>query len=340
MLVPFVIDADSLTPDPSWSAAQALSYSYSLLNVWKKIGLLVYDGESLDESKIYQAVRNLPQKIRPLWIEMLNTAPQKSCTGWKGSVTRDKLSDFSEQARLALVDDARAELEFDIAEDSLDGSALADNGDLVVDICRLIASDKARQFITALKMADGHIEPGSTFQNTWDLRFKKFAFADIKRISIVDRYALSNHILHDQGQLSGLERFLRLLDEDAKGKRYITLFSANEKKLQARSIVNIKSNMQTLLNRLPEKNIKKIKVFLLPNYHFGKMSHDRFVRFGKYVWDLGVGLDVFDGGLSKTRSAATLKSWESVKSYENVENELSSIKTEKGRKFFEISCVY
>jgi len=336
MLVPFVIDADSLTPDPSWSAAQALSYNRSLLNIWKKIGLLVYDGESLDGSKIYQSVKQMPQKIRPLWIEMLETAPIKSCAGWKGSVTLDRLSEFSEQAKLALVDDTRAELEFNITEDGLDGSVLADNGDLVVDICRLIASDKARQFTTALEMADGHIEPGSTFQNTWDLRFKKFAFVNIKRISIIDRYALPNHISHDQSQLSGLERFLRLLDEDARGRRYVTLFSANVKKLNTKSIQDIESNLQILLSRLPRKNIKKIKVFLLPNHYFGKMSHDRFVKFGNYVWDLGVGLDIFDGGSSKIRSAATLKSWESVKSYKNVEDELLSIA--KGKNSFEVFC--
>lgn len=324
MLVPFVVDSDSLAPDPSWTTAQTLNYNQSLLDIWLKIGLLAYDGGDFDRSKLYQAILDMPQNIRSRWKAMLEVAPKFSCADWSGTVEPANLGSFCDVANLAIVDDARAELDFNLTDDTLESSVRINDSKPVVDICRFISSDKARQFKDALMEAENHIESGTTYQDIWNMRFKNLALSDIKRISIVDRYSIANQLLCDQHKLSGLERFLRLLDEDSSGKRYVTCYSALTKEIRSRDFSDIQKNLQSLLMRLPKKNIKEMKIIMLSDYDFGNISHDRFVRFDRYVWDLGLGVDVFEGAYSVRRSSANLKTWPSDKSYKVVEEDLSN----------------
>ena len=79
MLVPFVIDADSLAPDPAWTSAQHRACHKSLLDVWQRIGLLAHDGDSFDSSRLKSAIQQLPQNLRPLWQEVLQRVPLGTC---------------------------------------------------------------------------------------------------------------------------------------------------------------------------------------------------------------------------------------------------------------------
>ena len=105
MLVPFVIDADSLAPDPAWTSAQHRACHKSLLDVWQRIGLLAHDGDSFDTSRLKSAIDQLPQKLRPLWQEVLQRVPLCSCGSvWNGQVEPATLANFYSTAKLAIVD--------------------------------------------------------------------------------------------------------------------------------------------------------------------------------------------------------------------------------------------
>lgn len=165
-----------------------------------------------------------------------------------------------------------------------------------------------------------------SFQATWDARFKALAKAPIKLVSIVDRYAIGQHIAHTQNQLSGLERFLRLLDSDATGQRHVTIYSAWTADLSGanrKSIDDIETELRAVFGRLPYKNIKRIKVFMVPNTGFRDDGHDRFIRFGDYVWDIGLGVEVLDGAYSAKRSSAGFKSGVAIGGYKGVEQDLA-----------------
>ncbi|WP_157497344.1 hypothetical protein [Diaphorobacter sp. J5-51] len=153
-------------------------------------------------------------------------------------------------------------------------------------------------------------------------------------MSIVDRYAIGQHIAHAQDQLSGLERFLRLLDIDATGQRHVTIYSAWTADLSGanrKSIDDIETELRAVFGRLPNKNIKRIKVFMVPNTGFRDDGHDRFVRFGDYVWDIGLGLEVFDGAYSAKRSSAGFKSGTAIGGYKSVEQDLAGNGDTKSR---------
>ncbi|MCC6070542.1 hypothetical protein ACFSQU_11990 [Massilia sp. GCM10020059] len=332
MLVPFVIDADSLAPDPAWTPTQQRSCYNNLLDVWQRTGLLVHDGDSLPASRLHQAVPTIPPNIRPRWQEVLERAPLLTAPEWNGNVAAETLSDFSGVAQLALVDDTCAEVGFGFNDDC--DQALQPGDGIDVSICRLLAVGQAHAFQAATALAGTHIEAGDNFQVTWDARFSALAKAPIKLISVVDRYAIGQHITHTQNQLSGLERFLRLLDTDATGQRYVTIYSAWTADLSGanrKSIDDIEAELRLVFGRLPHKNIKRIKVFMVPNTGFRDDAHDRFIRFSDYVWDIGLGLEVLDGAYSAKRSSAGFRSGTAVSGYKGVEQDLAGNAETKSR---------
>jgi len=325
MLVPFVIDAESLGPDPNWTPAQHRACHNSLLDIWKRVGLLTYDGDRFDDSRLKSAIQLLPQKFRPLWQEVLERVPLRGCgAGWNGNVEPATLDNFCAAARLAIVDDTRAEVTFGFPEDC-DEMAVATAGHAIsVDICRLLSASSAVQFKNALTRAGIHIETGETFRDIWNSRFSTLASASIKKVSVVDRYAITKH--HEpnaEAGLSGLERFLRLLDSDANGPRHVSLFSAWTAELREKTFPDVREDVRLILERLPQRNIKRIRLHMMPNSGFRDDSHDRFVRFEDYVWDLGLGLEVFHGAFAAQRSSASFKSGGAVAGYKRVEQDLA-----------------
>ncbi len=330
--MPFVIDADSLTPDPAWTATQQRNCYNGLLNMWQRTGLLAYDGDSLPMSRLHQAVLALPQNVRPRWQEVLERSPLLPAPQWNGNVSKDTLADFANVARLALVDDARAEVEFGLSDDC-DESLQPING-IDISVCRLLGAGQAVAFQIANALAGTHIEAGDKFQTTWDMRFKALAIAPIKLVSIVDRYAIGQHITCPQTKLSGLARFLKLLDSDATGQRHVTIYSAWTADLSGENritIEDIENELRLVFDRLPSRNIRRIKVVMVPNSGFRDDGHDRFIRFGDYVWDIGLGLEVFDGAYSTKRSSAGFKSGIAIGGYKVVEQDLAGNPNTKSR---------
>ena len=118
MLVPFVVDADSLAPDPQWAPSTLRACHNDLLDMWNRFGLLVHDGASLEQSRLRQAVERLPSKQRDQWVRMLKHAPPVACATWNGQVVPAGAALLCSVASLALVDDTRAEVEFEIDEES------------------------------------------------------------------------------------------------------------------------------------------------------------------------------------------------------------------------------
>jgi hypothetical protein len=56
---------------------------------------------------------------------------------------------------------------------------------------------------------------------------------------------------------------------------------------------------------------------------FGDLAHDRFIRFSSsYVWDIGIGLEIFQGPRAGKTSAATFKSGFAISEYADIEDRL------------------
>lgn len=326
MLVPFAIDAESLEPDGGWTSAQMVACHRNLLDTWQRIGILVHDGEDFSGSRIKQAIDALPQKLRPLWQALVGRLPMLPADPQWDGIARNSngtLDALAASANVALLDDVKAEVEFGLDEAEL-SRVLPSHPRL--ELCRLLAAPQARFFEDALSVSGQHIPVGQTYTDLWDSRFAVLARAPIKQIAIVDRYAVSQHYECPQDKLSGLERFLRLLDTDATGKRYVTLYSAWTYELSQRGVTldDVQSELREVLGHLSKGHVKRIRIIMLPNGDFGQLHHDRFLRFGDYVWDIGIGVKVFEGAFVAEQSTAGFKAGSQTDSYRQAEAGLSA----------------
>ena len=189
MLVPFVIDADSLAPDQALSATVRQCHR-DLLDIWRRIGLLVHDGERFEDSGLCRAVEGLPQHLRLLWQAMLKRTPPISCrNGWDGVVTPKVAEKICSVAAIALVDDTRAEADFGLKEDQDETAVLAVDDQRLV-VCRLLAANHAA--FDTIAMSERHIEAGEGYQAIWDTRFRSLATAPTE---FVKRFRLSTDTL-------------------------------------------------------------------------------------------------------------------------------------------------
>jgi hypothetical protein len=310
MLVPFAIDSDSLAADPSWTPATLRACHRQLLDLCDRVGLLVHDGDRFDQSKLRQAIDHLPQNQRTLWMEMLERSPPVPCsTNWNGAVASSSVRDLCSDASLALIEDVRAEAEFGLHEDEDEVTIEPEPGHRLI-LCRLQAARHASVVENALRLSQQNIEPGTGYQAIWDSRFRALAVApspSLKKVFIVGRYAMEQHFRCPQQYLSGLHRFLRLLDKDAGGPRYVHSFSAWTQELSDKAAEDVQAEMSEVIARLQRGTVRQLFVHMVPNSKFGKTERDRYVRFGPYVWELGHGLDILEGPQSAHLCQASFK---------------------------------
>jgi hypothetical protein len=311
MLVPFVIDADSLEPEQEWSAVTLRQCHEDILDLWTRFGLLIHDGPRFNESRLSEAIASLPPKQRSLWQAMLQRSPPVPCTtDWAGSVTPQTAPDVCCDAALALVDNLHAELEFSIPDDEDETRfCVADGQDMV--ICRFQSGRRASVVREADALSVNGISSNDGYQDIWASRFRSLAATrspEFKQVTIVDRYAMERHFNPPDGhQLSGLQRFLNLLDADAGGPRRVTLFSAWSPGLSDICAEDVEAAIDEIMDRRPRQMIDQITVFMIGNRDYGEVTADRYVRMGQHVWELGHGLEVFEGGRARQWSTATFK---------------------------------
>jgi hypothetical protein len=318
MLVPFCIDSESLDPDPTWTPAQVYQCHRALLDSWRRIGLLAYDGETFSRSRLRCAIDKLPPKLKPLWQEVLEHHPLISVgESWNGSISENSLGLLSKHVRLGIVDDARAEVEFGFADDDL-SRHIEHYG---IEISRMLSASQANHFVAAQNESGKYIRQGECFSEIWKKRFQTLAHSGIKRISIVDRYSIGQLFNPPHQQLCGLERFLRLLDADADGIRHVKVF-ASWADLSGMTANDVQHELQLVMSKLPRKKIVTLKVIMAPNSIFGRIAHDRFIRFENYVWEIGSGLKVFAGAFAEVKSTASFKYGDVVDGYSKVEHDL------------------
>lgn len=320
MLVPFAIDAASLTPDRDWAPATVRACHGSLIEVWQRFGLLIHDGEEFEGSALYHSLSNLPQKIRPLWQALLEHYPPRRCGGgWNGLITNAELTNTDLETEVAFVDDDHAVGDFDFSEDE-DERTIPLKAGTTIDVCRLQAASRTRRFAEARLLADRHVQPKETYEQIWDKRFAWLTKAPCTtKVAIVDRFAVEQTNQRDQAKLPGLLRFLKLLDRSDDQKRFVTLYSAWTQDLLRENSQSVMDDLRLAVHQLQFTNVRRIELVMLPSGLFGALAHDRFIRLGPYVWDLGLGLRIFEGPCAEERSSATFKAGLAVCEYEDIE---------------------
>jgi hypothetical protein len=286
VIVPFAIDSEALAFSAGSDIAAHLAIHRRLLNTWRSVGVLVHGGDRFAQSELARHVSDLPQQVKVLWQKALKT---HRLLGAGASWT--PLSSFATQAELALVrdrfdvgclEDTRAaclEVPFDKVSVLIDGQG--------PEICRWSLADQAETFARALAAADLPIARGEPVDKIWRERFLPSAQLCRKGVSIIDRYAVSNHI---QGR-GGLSRFLLECERVLQG-RTLTLFTAFGDECTKLEVI---ASVRNLAATLQTGGIRQIELYVGYQGLFATDAHYRNVRFDSTIVELDIGLGVLAG---------------------------------------------
>lgn len=280
--------------DPAALVVASESDHKRLFREWMRYGVLCHNADSFAESELAGAIESMSQSARILWKKLLKTAWMQSAPwcGWHG------LEDHPDQAAalngvldLACLDETRRELVREEVHKTCPGLELSLFGDL----------DTSETFERSHKLA-GERTNGIKVSDLWKERFTLPA-SMARNITIVDRYALA-----DGEGINGLESFL-VLQDGAGRKVNVTIFSSYGDECLCLSETDAQDRVAGIRKRLARGGVGDISLFLTKSRNFGRVEHDRFLKFDHLVFEIGSGMAVFNGTHAK-QSTFSSKLWQ------------------------------
>jgi hypothetical protein len=287
MLTRFGIDPDALTV-ASESDHQRLSRE------WMRYGILCYNTETFAESELADAVESLPQSARILWKKLVKTAWMHAAPwcGWQDLEDHpDQASILNGSLDLACLDETRRELIREDIQKTCPNLELSLFSDL----------DTSEAFERTHQISEQRTNKVKVSE-LWKERFA-LPSSMTRNITIVDRYALT-----DGEAVNGLEAFLILLDGAAR-KVNVTVFSSYGDESRCLAETEAQDRVVGIRSRLARGGVGDISLFLTESRNFGRIEHDRFLKFDHLVFEIGSGMAVFNGKYAK-QSTFSSKLWQ------------------------------
>ncbi len=302
MLIPFEIDTESFETREGMPINPDVKVLHdNFLNMWLRCGILTYNGKNFCDSKLSSAIDAMPISLKKKWQAAISEYPiiKSSLSGWNGDISKEILSDIKEKPSVLIVEETKAYVDFEVPENDYSKIDKVNN----IEVVKFKFSTQSEFFKHAQDKSYSHFKKSEPFELIWKERFHWLAASEnIRHISIVDRYAMINHLEWDSRHgISGLERFIRSLNTSATSKKYLKLFTSWSKDYskypnKEKTILSFIDSIKEIMEKIPNKKIFKISIHVLHDGDLGKDSHDRHIRFGNmYIWDLGKGLSCFDG---------------------------------------------
>ncbi len=308
MLVPFAIEADAIAGEVHWTPRELRGHHDALLRAWKRIGLFVFDGEHLSNSRLRQAIDGVGEGsvLRGRWNDFVQRVPVVAGgQHWTGHLDVTTLDGLSKVAKICYARDAQVE--------ALEAEAQA----LTLELLTLAGTGACNGFTAGEQAAAQHIRQGDAAREVWEQRFAPLAAAAsdrLKRISIVDPYVVTRHVVEKKEELT---RFLTYLSTSSQKTRHVSVYALQPFR-ENRPIPSgeIVAELRHLRDNNALPRIASLTVYLAGGQ---RINRDRFVMFGDhYVWDLGHGLEPFEGDIVTRDCAASLKTWDAARSYAEI----------------------
>lgn len=280
MLTRFAIDPDALL------SARGSEHT-RFIKQWQQYGILIHDADEFSESELYSTVNNLPQAFRIIWKKIVDRNKSGAWIKpgpkeWKGlrgiEDNIEQLDPLHQAVGLVCLEETRMELVKKVANKNHPDIELSDFSEI----------DTSAAFELSQALAQKPIRSTGA-SALWRERFEAIASV-AKNITIVDRYALS----YRDTEKSGLETFLVYLDGTAR-RANVTIYSSYGNKPDDVCRADACARCRSISERLARGGVCSLKLHLAPSGKFGRVAHDRFVRFDHLVIELGVGLAVFEG---------------------------------------------
>jgi hypothetical protein len=288
MPIPFVVEPDAFEPiggnQPGWVAAHE-----RLLQIWGRFGVLVLPANG---AAIAALLAKLPQALRSKWQAALKSAfyRKKICQTLDSPGIFehiDKLVTLKNDVNVACVEETTA-MCFGIDHDMF--SRVIDE---VFEICRLEAIDQTRFFREEAELWDKMVYSGARRVDVWEKRFRPLAI-NARNIAIIDRYSLLHHErLFVEGG-GGLRFFLRMLGQIGLEAHFSINVFASDVPDDGLDVSRAVANLQKTANAITFPIQTSLHLHVVPDQVFGKVAHDRFLRFDAVVTSIGNGLTIFE----------------------------------------------
>jgi hypothetical protein len=308
MLVPFAIEAEAIAGEAHWTPRELRGHHDALLRAWKRIGLFVFDGEHLSNSRLRQAIDDIGEGsvLRGRWNDFVQRVPVVAGGQlWRGDLDATTLDGLSKVAKICFARNAQVE--------ALEAEAKA----LKLELITLASTGACNGFTAGEQAAALHIRQGDGAREVWEQRFAPLAGASsdrLKRVSIVDPYAVTRHVIERKEELT---RFLTYLSASSVKAKHVSVYALSpfrdNRPIPPGEII---ADLQRLRDNNALPRIASLTVYLAGGQ---RINRDRFVMFGDhYVWDLGHGLEPFEADFVTRDCAVSLKTWDAAKSYADI----------------------
>jgi len=339
MIVPFRIDPASFIADlHDLFPSQERRSHEDLLEIWERNGLLVYNGNEINQSYLLQNIKNLPADLRKNWELAIMKLPRikSKNTNWDGCVSKKNVLTFLENPSIVIIQEDLAVKEFDIPEKEYSLIVKTSTGN--IEVLKFPFISRSEVFKKSKLLYNSHINTKEPFEKIWMERFHWLSAAEnVHHVSVIDRYALQNSFEKvNNNEICGSERFIKLLNRSATSKKYLRLYTSWGLKRREEygdwvEQVYLDKLVNSLKSRLGN-HIREITLEILKSSQFTDEHHDRHVRFEEYIWDIGKGLYCLQGStVCKEKMTTAYKSGiELAKEYKLKEADLSRKNTKTG----------
>ena len=298
-----------------------------LLVNWRDHGVLVCPEESPDTSRLKHKIEAMPQTVRKLWQEAFRrnrkTIVRFCLPNLETLFEIERVRDFVGKANLLCLEHTKADLLADMAGlDGYDGKFHPPG--IEIEVVRFGDSDQSESFLQARQFANRPIAEGERVDDVWRERFAPF-LDSYQHGALVDKYALIEHdrFVHkdDKRVKSGIYRLLGELGAHEM-KHSFKIIAATDP-LAKQSHEYFVSLLTELLKEVNKGGIRRLEFFGLDERAFGRIYHDRFLRFEKNICALGRGIDVLSGDRVNKMCDFSIKTDElSVKQYNEKQQQL------------------
>jgi hypothetical protein len=286
MPIPFVVEPDVFQPSGGDRLGWIASHE-RLLKTWGKFGVLVLPTK---QGEIAAVIGKLPPDLRMQWQKALQSTffRKKICADLDSREvfeTIEKLVALKNEVNVACLEDTRASC-LGIEDDML--SRMIEDGNF--EICRLESVDRTRFFREETELWDTMIYAGTKRNDIWEKRFYPLAVYT-KNIAVIDRYCLLHHEEHFFQGGAGVKFFLKKLSQIKSFSISVFTSEASNRGLDVKRATE---NLKRTVSAIAFPPGTSLHLHVVPDRVFGRVAHDRFVRFDTVITSIGSGLRIFE----------------------------------------------
>jgi len=261
----------------------------TILDYWNRYGILITKQGS---GEAYLAsIKKLPPKFHQRWIQAFSDySSAQSPANWNDCslyTCFDKAISLSDFFRTAVTEDTVSAV---ICDNEKTTRYCEKNDFEVVGVGSITESIRFRESKDS-SMSD--IAYKTQIGNIWKEKFQKLAQFN-KTIFISDRYVFSS-ILRDlqNGHRASIAKFIEMLPPSKKFS--ITILSDGGPRASQTHVEIINYFEKSILRSPPlAQRLANLKLISMTTDDFKRFSHDRYIRFGRHVCQIGVGMAIFE----------------------------------------------